>query len=59
MRKDIYPDSVDSAGAIKKLLGNHRPKIEAEKQRLAGLADEQRRIEADDLRTRLNTELAA
>ena len=59
MRKDIYPDSVDSAGAIKKLFLNHESKLDAEKQRITALPEDQRRLEADDVRTRLNAALAA
>jgi hypothetical protein len=58
MRRDVYPDSLDPADAIKKFFKNHGLKIQAEKKRISALIRDEQRIKAEQLRTRLATELA-
>jgi len=57
MRNEIYPDAKDAADSIKKLLGNYRPVLEAEKKRLTARPEHSRRDEVADLRIRLYREL--
>jgi hypothetical protein len=59
MRNEIFPDSVDSRDAIKKLFKNHQPRIDSEKKRISALSENERQFEAKYLQTRLATQLAA
>lgn len=58
MKNDIYPDSNTPGDSAKKLFANHRPKIEAEKNRISALPENERQREAGQLRLRLGAELA-
>ncbi len=57
MRDDVYPDSVDSYAAIKRLFTNHKLRIEAEKGRITKLSDDQRQTEVQSLRSRLQSDI--
>jgi hypothetical protein len=57
MRDEVYPDAKDPLDSIKKLLSNRAAPIDAEKLRFAGLPEDQRRAEIEDLRVRLHREL--